>query len=62
MNKTELQALTAVLKARFEAHEARHPALDWAQVQQRLEKNTAAQKALDKGVKKPDEAKSILSR
>ena len=46
MNKTELQALTSVLKARFEAHEARHPALDWAQVQQRLEKNTAAQKAL----------------
>ncbi|QMV72803.1 DUF4256 domain-containing protein [Comamonas piscis] len=46
MNKTELQALMATLKARFEAHPARHPALDWALVQQRIDQSPAAQKAL----------------
>jgi hypothetical protein len=46
MNKTELQTLMATLEARFEAHPARHPALDWAQVQQRIDKIPAAQKAL----------------
>lgn len=46
MNKTELQALIAVLQARFEAHMPRHPELDWALVLKRLDKNTAAHKAL----------------
>lgn len=46
MNKTELQTLVAVLQARFEAHMPRHPQLAWAQVQQRLDKNTAAHQAL----------------
>ncbi len=46
MNKTELQTLVAVLQARFEAHMPRHPQMAWAQVQQRLDKNTAAHQAL----------------
>lgn len=46
MNKTELQTLMALLQSRFEAHMPRHSQLAWAQVLQRLDRNTAAHQAL----------------
>jgi len=39
--------LLGTLKARFEANMSRHPALTWAQVEARLQANTAALQALE---------------
>lgn len=46
MNTPERQPLLQALKARFERHMPRHPDIAWPEVQARLERDAAAQKAL----------------
>jgi hypothetical protein len=47
MNAKQRKELLDVLKTRFEANAKRHPSLEWAKVQARLEANPAALTALD---------------